>query len=77
MTHVMSKGGQHRITVPVAEMIRDASCTANLTDSVILTDQIRVLDLSRLQDKIGVLSQTALIGLLELGLAYLFDIPVS
>jgi mRNA-degrading endonuclease toxin of MazEF toxin-antitoxin module len=68
------KASQHRIFLPVAEMIKDATCQDSLVDSVALTDQIRVLDISRLESpKIGRLSQTATVAL-ELGLAFLFDI---
>ena len=56
-------------------MIKDPQCTDQLYDSVALTDQIRTLDKRRLkQPKIGSLSQTATIGLVETGLAYLFGI---
>jgi len=68
-----SKAGQHRIQLPAKEIIKDVGCTSTIVDSVALTDQIRVLDVSRLQEKIGCLSQTAVIAV-GLGLAFLFDI---
>ena len=56
-------------------MVKDPQCTDKLLDSVALTDQIRTLDKSRLQQpKIGRLSQTATIGLVETGLAFLFGL---
>ncbi|MGH9666814.1 MAG: type II toxin-antitoxin system PemK/MazF family toxin [Bryobacteraceae bacterium] len=70
------KAGQHRILLPATEIIRDVSCASTISDSVALTDQIRVLDKSRLETRIGCLTQTATVGLLENGLAFLFDIPV-
>ena len=68
------KANSHRILIPVQHMIKDPSATRDLSTSVALTDQIRVLDRSRLEmPKMGSLSSTA-IGGLELGLVYLFDI---
>jgi mRNA-degrading endonuclease toxin of MazEF toxin-antitoxin module len=62
-----------RIVVPVAEMIRDVSCTSQLSTSVAKTDQVRVVAKTRLAQKIGRLSQTATIAVCG-GLAFLFDI---
>ena len=68
------KANSHRILIPLAYMIKNAACTRPLSDSVALTDQMRVLDASRLeQPRMGQLSDPAM-GALELGLAYLFDI---
>lgn len=62
-----------RIVVPVAEITKDVSCNSQLSTSVAKTDQARVVDKSRLQQKIGRLSQTAIISVGS-GLAFLFDI---
>ena len=75
MTSEMRKAGGHLIALPATEIIKDMASPSNIVDSVALVDQIRVLDLSRLEERIGCLSRTATIGLLELGLGFLFDIP--
>jgi mRNA-degrading endonuclease toxin of MazEF toxin-antitoxin module len=62
-----------RIVVPVAEITKDPSCNAQLSLSVAKTDQVRVVDKARLQQKIGRLSQTAVIAVSG-GLAFVFDI---
>jgi|SRR5579863_8599595 len=63
----------HRIAIPVAEITKDPSCTSTLKLSVAKTDQVRVIDQSRLEQKIGRLSQTAMVGVAH-GLAFVFDI---
>jgi mRNA-degrading endonuclease toxin of MazEF toxin-antitoxin module len=68
------KASSYRILIPVVYMVKDPACTRTLSDSVALTDHIRVLDASRLeQPKMGCLSLTANGGL-ELALSFLFDI---
>jgi mRNA interferase MazF len=76
MTTELRKAGAHRIQIPALEIVKDVGCTSTIVNSVALTDQIRVLDISRLEERIGCLSRTATIGLLENGLAYLFDIRI-
>ncbi len=74
----VAKACAHRILIPVAEIIKDPGSNSVVKNSVALTDQIRVLDKSRLEEpRIGYLSQTATIGVVEVGLAYLFDIPIG
>jgi mRNA-degrading endonuclease toxin of MazEF toxin-antitoxin module len=64
----------HRILIPTTQMILNPACARKLKDSVALSDQIRVLDKSRLeQPKMGDLSETARLGI-EGALAYVFDI---
>lgn len=63
----------YRIALPVAEISKDLSCTDTLSLSVAKTDQVRVIDKSRLGQKIGRLSQTATIAVIH-GLAFVFDI---
>jgi mRNA-degrading endonuclease toxin of MazEF toxin-antitoxin module len=63
----------YRVVVPLNEITKDVGCTSNLSTCVAKTDQARVVDKVRLQQKIGKLSQTATISV-GLGLAYLFDI---
>lgn len=70
----INKANSYRIKLPVAFMAKDAACTRPLQDSVALTDHIRVLDITRLeQPKMGSILLTA-VGGIELGLSYLFDI---
>jgi len=73
MSTNISQQPPHRILIPVTEMIRDIHSTSTLSASVVKTDQIRVIDKSRLQDKIGKLSQTVTQSVL-LGVAFVFDI---
>ena len=63
----------YRIVVPIAEIIKDSSCTTRLVPSAVKADQVRVIDESRLAPRIGQLSQTATLSVL-LGIAYVFDI---
>ena len=68
------KANSHRILIPITHILKDPGCTRPISDSVALTDHIRVLDPSRFEHpKVGRLSDTAMGGL-ELGLAFLFDI---
>lgn len=68
------KACAHRVLIPVQYMVKEHACSRVLSDSVALTDQIRVLDIHRLeQPRMGYLAQTA-IGGLELALSFLFDI---
>lgn len=62
-----------RIVIPVAEITPDPSCNIPLLICVAKTDQVRVIDKSRLEQKFGRLSQTAVISV-GLGLANVFDI---
>jgi mRNA interferase MazF len=66
----------YRIVMPVAEMIKDPTCTSKLEMSVAKPDQVRVIDKSRLlpANKIGCLSKTAILSVLGAGLAFVFDI---
>lgn len=73
MSTKVHKASQYRILLPAAELIRDVGYPDSFQDSVALTDQIRVLDVSRLEVKMGRLSDSAIISV-GLGLAFLFDI---
>ncbi len=53
--------------------MKEATSTASIVNSVALCHQVRILDLSSLKQKIGVLNRTAVLAI-QLGLAYLFDI---
>jgi mRNA interferase MazF len=62
-----------RIAIPLAEITKDISYTGPLSLSVAKTDQVRVISKSRLQTKIGQLSQTAVISV-GAGLTFVFAI---
>lgn len=62
-----------RIVIPPQEITKDASCTSVIELSIAKTDQVRVLDKTRLESRIGKLSQTATISVTH-GLAWVCDI---
>lgn len=62
-----------RILIPPQEITRDPSCPTSLVTSVAKTDQVRVIGKERLEQRIGRLSQTAILSV-SLGLAFVFDI---
>src|ERR1039458_5451018 len=72
-TTATSANPYYRILLPVAEIIRDPSCTSAIQTSVAKCDHVRVLDKSLLESRIGKLTQTAIIAV-GLGIAYVFDI---
>jgi mRNA-degrading endonuclease toxin of MazEF toxin-antitoxin module len=67
------KASAYRIKLPVSEFIKDPSSDKPVQEGVALTDQIRVLDTGRLMQKVGRLSDSAIISV-GLGLSFLFDI---
>jgi mRNA-degrading endonuclease toxin of MazEF toxin-antitoxin module len=73
LTRTTDNEPPYRIVIPVSEITKDISCKSQLELSVAKTDQVRVIDKSRLEEKIGRLSQTATLSV-TLGLAYVFDL---
>jgi len=73
MTTTEGKDPSYRIMIPAREIVRDVSYSSEIKNSVAKTDQVRVLDKSRLEQKIGTLSNTAIVAV-GLGLAFLFDL---
>ncbi len=61
------------VRIPVSEMIQETTYAGALQDSVALCYQVRVMDKSRLTQRIGKLSSTA-VAAIELGLAFLLDL---
>lgn len=59
MSTKLHKASQHRILLPVVEIIRDVGYPTPFQDSVALTDQIRVLDVSRLEVRMGKIPQSS------------------
>ena len=71
-----TKEGTHpafRIRIPSAQFIKDPACSSTVQDSIAKCDQVRVLDQSLLEVRIGRLTNTA-IAAVELGIAYAFDL---
>lgn len=62
-----------RITIPADEISRDVGFRGTILDSIALTDQVRALAPERLENRMGVLSGTALASV-GLGLSYLLDL---
>jgi|ERR1700689_4669390 mRNA interferase MazF len=74
MSTTVANQPPYRIVIPVAEITRDVLYKGQLApQSVAKTDQVRVIDKSRLGERIGRLSQTATLSV-SLGLNYVFDI---
>lgn len=72
----IQKASSYRVLIPLAHILKDMACSRPMTDSVALTDHIRVLDPCRFEHpKMGKLSDTAMGGI-EAGLAFLFDIRI-
>jgi mRNA-degrading endonuclease toxin of MazEF toxin-antitoxin module len=72
LTTKVHKANSYRILLPAAELIADVGCFP-LQASVALCDHVRVLDLERVQKRIGKVSQNALAAV-GLGLAFVFDL---
>lgn len=68
----VEKACQHRVKIPVGQIVVDPTWKTPLVDLVALSDQIRVLDPSRLLHRMGSLSRSAMISV-ELGLQFLFE----
>jgi len=68
-----AKHPPHRILIPAQEINKDIGFGGTVHDSVAKTDQVRVLDKQRLQNKMGTLSATA-VAAVGLGLAFLLDL---
>jgi len=70
----LNKANSHRLLIQTAHMVKGLACKRPLTDSVALTDHIRVLDPRRAEfPKMGHMTDTA-IGGIELAPAFLFDL---
>ncbi len=63
----------YRIIIPAREIARDVLYNGEIKDSIAKTDHVRVLDKSRLEQRMGSLSTTA-VAAVGLGLAFLFDL---
>ena len=60
----------YRIFVAARQVVRDVLFKGEIKDSIVKTDQIRVLDKTRLEQRIGKLSDTALVSIAA-GVEYL------
>lgn len=63
----------YRILVPAQEINKDVTFNGEIKTSMAKVDQMRVLDKSRLETRIGRLTTTA-IASVGLGISYLFDL---
>lgn len=63
-----------RIAVSASMIVSEPGSGFHPVDSIALCDQVRALDIGRLQQRIAKLAAPARISVIELGLAYLFDI---
>ena len=68
------KANSYRILLPAAELIADIGASYTFQDSVALCDHVRVLDLNLVRRKVGSVSANALLNILGIGLAFVFDI---
>jgi mRNA-degrading endonuclease toxin of MazEF toxin-antitoxin module len=66
------RGPPYRIVIPAKEIVKDVGFHGEVKDSIAKTDQVRVLDKSRLENRMGALTKTSFVAV-ELGLSYLFD----
>lgn len=62
-----------RILIPAREITKDIGFSGEVKICLAKTDQVRVLDKSRLENRMGTLSNTATIAV-GCGLAFLFDL---
>ena len=74
MSTNISRVSAHRVVLPPGEIIKDSGCTSEIKTSVALCQQVRAVDRRAFESKIGKLSQNATLAV-QLGLAYIFDIP--
>jgi mRNA-degrading endonuclease toxin of MazEF toxin-antitoxin module len=70
---ITKPGPPFRVVIPATEISRDISYHSELQTSVAKTDQARVIDKTRLENRMGSLSQTACAAV-GLGLSYLLDL---
>ena len=70
---VVANQPPHRIVVPATEITRDPLSTFDFSLGVAKTDQVRVIDKTRLQQKLGTLSKTAILSV-GLGISWVFDL---
>ncbi len=72
MSTNIDRANAHRVLIPVSEVIKDLYCTSEIKTSVALCHQVRAVDKQAFDNKIGKLSQNAVLAV-QLGLQYLFD----
>jgi mRNA-degrading endonuclease toxin of MazEF toxin-antitoxin module len=73
MTTSGAPNAYYRIRVPAGEMVKDVSCNSTLVDSIAKCDHLAVIDKSLLENRIGKLTDTAVIAV-QLGIAFVFDV---
>jgi len=73
MTSNTSRANSYNILIPTNEIVRDICSSSAIKDSVAQCGQVFMLDKRKLEDKLGKLSQNAVLAV-QLGLSYVFDI---
>src|ERR1700722_4029603 len=71
----VSKANSYRILLPATELIADVGVSFVFQNSVALCVHVRVVDVSQIRRKVGMVSANGLISIVGLGLAYVTDIP--
>lgn len=71
---VIANQPPYRIVIPVSEITKDPLSTFTFSVGVAKTDQVRVIDKSRLLQRLGSLSKTAVLSVIGVGIAWVFDI---
>ena len=69
----LDKACAYNIKIPATEILIDAGCQSEISDSVALTLQIRALDKLRLGTRIGRLTDSAVISV-GAGISYVLDL---
>jgi len=73
MSSNLKKASSYNIAIPAAEIVKDVNSKSHIVDSVALCRQVFAIDKRKLEERLGKLSQNAIIAV-QLGLSYLFDI---
>jgi mRNA-degrading endonuclease toxin of MazEF toxin-antitoxin module len=73
LTSETRKANSYNIAIPANEIVRDLASNSVIVDSVALCGQVFAIDKRKLEEKLGKLSQNAVLAV-QLGLSYLFDI---
>ena len=73
LTTNTTRSRAHRIFIPASEILKDIGCMSEIKDCVALCGQVATVDKQYFENKIGKLSQNAVLSV-QLGLSYVFDI---
>lgn len=73
LTSNVSRANSHNVLIPASEIIKDLACTSEIGTSVARCEHVRVVDKRYFENKIGKLSQNAVLAV-QLGISYVFDL---